>query len=48
MVAATGALSLASIGVSLWAGALYDVTERAAEDLLDPAGYVEVVLERAP
>ncbi len=48
MVAATGALSLASLGVSLWAGALYDVTERAAEDLLDPSGYVEVVLERTP
>jgi multicomponent Na+:H+ antiporter subunit D len=48
MVAATGSLALASIVVSLGAGRLYDISERAANDLLDPVGYVEVVLERAP
>jgi hypothetical protein len=48
MVAATGSLALASIVVSVGAGRLYDISERAANDLLDPVGYVEVVLERAP
>jgi len=48
MAAATGSLVVASIGVSLWAGELYDVAERSAEDLLERDGYVEVVLERAP
>ena len=48
MVAATGSLALASIAVSLWAGDLYDVSERSADDLLERDGYVEAVLERVP
>ena len=45
MIIATASLALASVAVSIWAGALYDVSERAANDLLDPSGYVEAVLE---
>ncbi len=48
MVVATGVLAAASVGVSLWAGDLYDIAERSAEDLLERDGYVEVVLEREP
>ena len=48
MLGATGALVLASVAVSLWAGTLYDVSERAANDLLERDGYVDVVLEVEP
>jgi multicomponent Na+:H+ antiporter subunit D len=48
MLAGTGMLVAASMAVSVWAGLLYDVAERAADDLLEPAGYVEAVLERSP
>ena len=48
MLGATSALALASIAVSLWAGTLYDVSERAANDLLERDGYVDVVLEAQP
>jgi multicomponent Na+:H+ antiporter subunit D len=48
MLLPTGALALASIAVSIWAGALYGVAERAATDLLEPSGYVSAVLEAAP
>ncbi len=45
MIGATAVLGLASIAVSLWAGALYDVSERAGLDLLEPSRYVEAILE---
>ena len=48
MLLGTGMLAVASIAVSVWAGVLYDVAERAADDLLEPSGYVEAVLERSP
>jgi multicomponent Na+:H+ antiporter subunit D len=49
MVAPTAVLGLASIAVSLGAGVLWDVSERASTDLLDPSVYVEAVLsEDAP
>ena len=48
MLAGTAMLVVASIAVSIWAGLLYDVAERAANDLLEPTGYVEAVLERTP
>ncbi len=48
MLVGTGLLVAASIAVSAWAGLLYDVAERAADDLLEPAGYVEAVLEHQP
>ena len=46
MVASTAVLGVASLAVSLWAGVLYDVAERASLDLLEPAAYIEAVLER--
>jgi multicomponent Na+:H+ antiporter subunit D len=48
MVGATAALALASIAVSVWAGPLYDVSERASRDLLEPSRYVEAILEVRP
>ena len=48
MVGTTAVLVLATIAMSLWAGDLYDITERSAEDLLERDGYVEVVPERVP
>jgi multicomponent Na+:H+ antiporter subunit D len=45
MVGATAALALASIAVSVFAGPLYDVSERASRDLLEPSRYVEAILE---
>ena len=48
MIVPTAVLALASIAVSVFAGALYGVSERAAEDLLDTDVYVEAVLDRAP
>ena len=48
MLGATGALAAVSLALAIWAGPIYDVTERAAEDLLDPRGYVEAVMERSP
>jgi multicomponent Na+:H+ antiporter subunit D len=48
MLVGTGLLVAASIAVSVWAGLLYGVAERAADDLLEPAGYVDAVLERQP
>jgi multicomponent Na+:H+ antiporter subunit D len=44
MIASTAVLALASIGVSIFAGALYDVSERASIELLEPSGYVSAVL----
>ncbi|MDJ0769119.1 MAG: Na+/H+ antiporter subunit D [Ilumatobacter sp.] len=48
MALPTAVLALASIAVSIWAGALYDVSERASLDLLDPGRYVEAILEVEP
>jgi multicomponent Na+:H+ antiporter subunit D len=48
MVVPTAALLVATIAFSVWAGPLYDIAERAGDDLLDPAGYVEAVLDGAP
>jgi multicomponent Na+:H+ antiporter subunit D len=48
MLLPTAALALGSIAVSVFAGELYDVSERAAEDLLDERVYVEAVLDRGP
>ncbi len=48
MIFGTGILVVASLAVSVWAGTLYDVAERAADDLLEPSGYVEAVLEGTP
>ena len=44
MIVPTAVLALASIAVSVMAGALYDVSERAATDLLDGREYIEAVL----
>lgn len=48
MVGATAVLVLVSVAVAVWAAPLYDLTERAAADLLDPVRYVEAVLGVAP
>jgi multicomponent Na+:H+ antiporter subunit D len=48
MIAPTALLALASIGVSVFAGALYDVSERASIDLLERTSYVEAVLGDEP
>ncbi len=44
MILPTAALALGSIGVSVFAGPLYDVAERAAADLLDEQVYIDAVL----
>jgi multicomponent Na+:H+ antiporter subunit D len=44
MVLPTAALVLVGLALALGAGPLYDLTHRAAADLLDPTGYVEAVL----
>jgi multicomponent Na+:H+ antiporter subunit D len=44
MIIPTAALALGSIGVSVFAGPLYGVAERAAADLLDEQVYVDAVL----
>jgi multicomponent Na+:H+ antiporter subunit D len=44
MVGATGSLVAFSLSLTLVAGALFDYTERAAHDLLDPGLYVSAVL----
>ena len=48
MLLPTAALALMSIGVSIWAGDLYSVAERAAVDLMDPSGYQSAVLGVEP
>jgi multicomponent Na+:H+ antiporter subunit D len=48
MVLGTSILVVASLSVSVWAGTLYDIAERAAVDLLEPQGYIEAVLEASP
>ena len=44
MILPTAALAAISLAVALWAGPLYDLSERAATDLLHPASYVRAVL----
>ena len=44
MVVSTAALAALSIGVALAAGPIYELSERAAVDLIDPRSYVEAVL----
>ncbi len=44
MVAATGVTVVLSVAYVIWAGPIYDLAARAAEDLLDPSIYVEAVL----
>ncbi len=48
MILPTGLLAAASIAVSIWAGALYDVSERASLDLLEPSRYVNAILDVEP
>ncbi len=44
MTTSTGLLVALSLVVSLAAGPLHELSQRTAEDLLDPAGYAEAVL----
>jgi multicomponent Na+:H+ antiporter subunit D len=44
MVAPTAALVAVSLAIAFAAGPLYDLSERAAGDLLDPVAYVREVL----
>jgi multicomponent Na+:H+ antiporter subunit D len=44
MVGATAALALLSIVIAVAAGPLYELSERAAADLMDPTAYTRVVL----
>ena len=49
MVLATLSLVAISISFSIWAGPIHELSQRAAEDLLNPAGYIRAVLgEAAP
>ena len=45
MIAATAMLGVASLAVSIFAGSIYEISERAGSDLLAPERYVEAVLE---
>jgi multicomponent Na+:H+ antiporter subunit D len=44
MLGATAALVVISLAIAIWAGPLYDLTVRSAEELLDPSAYISVVL----
>jgi multicomponent Na+:H+ antiporter subunit D len=44
MVLSTGALVVLSLAIAVLAGPLWDLSERAAVDLLDPTAYVRAVL----
>jgi multicomponent Na+:H+ antiporter subunit D len=46
MVGATAALVIASLGIAVAAGPIYELSERAAGELLAPAAYIEAVLAR--
>jgi multicomponent Na+:H+ antiporter subunit D len=48
MILPTALLAAASIAVSIWAGTLYDVSERESLDLLEPSRYVEAILGVEP
>ncbi|HUH06512.1 MAG TPA: hypothetical protein VML96_01780, partial [Egibacteraceae bacterium] len=44
MTAATGGLVMLSLAIALAAGPVYELSERAAADLVDPGPYIEAVL----
>ena len=44
MLVSTGVLVALSLAVAIWAGPLFDLSERAAADLLDPRTYISAVL----
>ncbi len=46
MLTATWALAILSLAIAIGASGLYEVSERAARDLLDPSAYVQEVLAR--
>jgi multicomponent Na+:H+ antiporter subunit D len=46
MVGSTALLVAMSLAIAVWAGPLYDLSHRAAEDLVDPSAYIEAVLGR--
>jgi len=46
MVWSTAALVALSLGISVASGPLYDLSERAAADLVDPTNYIDTVLGR--
>ena len=46
MIAATATLVALGVAIALAAGPLYALSERAAEDLMDPRAYVEAVVGR--
>ena len=48
MLIGTLALVAVSVGFSVAAGSLYELSERAAQDLLDPGRYVIAVLGEHP
>ena len=46
MTGSTVALVGLSVAIAVWAGPLYELSERAAADLIDPGSYVRTVLGR--
>ncbi len=44
MVLPTAVLLVVGLVIAFMAGPLYDLSERAAADLLDPSGYLQAVL----
>jgi multicomponent Na+:H+ antiporter subunit D len=46
MVGSTATLVVMSIGVAVASGPLYELSERAADDLVDPTSYIRAVLGR--
>jgi multicomponent Na+:H+ antiporter subunit D len=44
MVAPTAVLAAATLAIGLAAGPLFALSQRAADDLVDPSGYVSAVL----
>ncbi len=44
MMSATGAVTILSLAVAVWAGPMFEFAERAAADLADPAMYIGRVL----
>jgi len=47
MVLATLSLVAISVGFSIWAGPIHELSQRAAQDLLDPSHYINAVIEGA-
>ncbi|MFP5318166.1 MAG: Na+/H+ antiporter subunit D [Acidimicrobiia bacterium] len=46
MVGSTASLVVLSLGIAVASGPLFELSERAARDLIDPSGYVAEVLRR--